>query len=835
VSATHARPGRCGCCAPIAPMTPLPLGARPGLAEVPYRVGTWASFRRSMLDRVTPIAERLAIEEGLSAIPLDRWTTDADDDYGRVLLGLWASVLDVLAFHTERYAQDAWLRTADDPAALRRLAGLLGYRPSPGSNAAGNVVVTLEDGVDLVLPARLRVQSTPADGQTPQVFETTSPLVAASALNAVAVFAVAEPVDPLAAGRGSITLPAGVRSPRPGARILLFDASHVDERDVASLEDRDGRAVVHFSRPLGRNASEAWLADRTFRLAGADAPASWVETAPISGSNFLAMQPKELTTGLSGVSSLTLAGTVPLEVGSDVLVVHGGTTGAVTRRTVTDVSPTTWTGAGQVQEATAVGLDGSVDVDLRTTVVHVLLEPLVPSTWELGAGIPSGTEEVVVPPTVGPLTRGRTVLFDDRAGDPVLATLATDATPYVPPGADGPSGHLLLRLAAPLPRSLAPGAVLRGNVVRVDHGETVVEEVLGDGDRTARFPSFPLAKDPLTHVVDAAAAGGVRPELELEVSGVRWHRRDLLLGAGPDERVYEVRHDVDGTAVVRFGDGRTGALLPSGRANLTATYRRGLGVAGRLAAGQLETALDRPTGLDTVVNPLPTTGGSDPDGPEDVRQHVPATVRTFDRAVSLTDLADLAVELPTVAKARATWVWDGVERVAVVTVVGHDATVLSSRDRLDLQTFLDARRDVNRPLRLVDAELVPLELELQVDVHDDHRASVVRTQVEAALLGWLSPAAGSLGRPINLSDTYATVHGVDGVVAARITTMRERDLADRIRHGTTTPTRPRLPVGGATHAPMVPGGIRGAELAWLASADLDVQVLGGRPDAEEGP
>jgi hypothetical protein len=835
VSVTDARTGRCGCCAPIAPMTPLPLGDRPGLPEVPYRVGTWASFRRSMLDRVTPIAERLAMEEGLSAIPLDRWTTDADDDYGRVLLGLWASVLDVLAFHTERYAQDAWLRTADDPAAIRRLAGLLGYRPSPGSSAAGHVVVTLDDGVDLGLAAKLRIQSTPADQETPQVFETTSPLVASSALNAVAVFSPAAAVAPLAAGRELITLAAGAGPPPPGARVLLFDGTRVDEREVAGVADVDGRAVVSWSRPLERSATEAWIADRTFRLAGADAPGSWIETTAITDSNFLAVTPRTLTTVYAAASTLRLAGAVQLEVGSDLLIVHGGSTDTVTRRTVTGVAPTTWSDAGQVQEATAVDLDGSVDIDLRTTVVHELVERLVPSTWELGTAIPTEAEELVVSATAGPLTRRRTVLLDDGAGEPVLASLATDATPYVPPGAGGPSGHLLLRLAAPLPRSLAPGAVLRGNVVRVDHGETVVGEVVGDGDRTVRFPTFPLAKDPLTHVVDPTATGGVRPELKLDVGGVRWHRRDLLFGAGPDERVYEVLQDVDGTAVVRFGDGRTGALLPSGRANVTATYRQGLGVAGRLRAGQLETALDRPTGFDRVVNPLPTTGGSDPDGPEDVRERAPTTVRTFDRAVSLTDLADLAKELPTVAKAYATWVWDGVERVVVVTVVGPDATVLSSGDRLDLQTYLDARRDVNRSLRLVDAELVPLELALEVDAHADHVASVVRADVEEALLGWLAPAARSLAQSVNLSDTYATVHGVEGVVAARITVSRERELADRIRHGTTTPISARLRMVGATPAPALAGGIRGAELAWLAPTDLAVEVLSGLPDPEEGP
>lgn len=828
------RSGRCGCCAPVAPMTPLPLGDRPGLEEVSYRIGTWATFHRSMLDQIAPIAEDLAREAGLSAVPLDGWTTDAEDDHGRVLLGLWATVLDVLAFHTERYAQDAWLRTADDPVAIRRLTGLLGYRPSPGASAAGHVVVTLDDGVDLELPAGLRIQSTPADGEVPQVFESTGVLSASASLNAVPVYAPAWTVAPLAAGRSGMTLAAGFEPPLPGARVLLFDGTAVDEREVADVHHVDGRAVLTWSRPLEQAASEAWVVDRSFRLAGADAPDSWIETGTIAGSNFLSMQRAELVPELTGVSTLDLAGRVQLEAGSDVLVVHGGDRAAVNRVAVDGVAASTWSGAGHVREATALRIDRVVDVDLRTTVVHELVERLVPSTWELGAEVPAGTDQLVVPLVEAPLTRGRVVLLADGADEPLLATLAADATSYLPPGAAGEAAHVLVRLAAPLPRTLGVGAVLHGNVLAVDHGETVAREVLGDGDRTVRFPAFALSKHPLTHVVDPAATGGVRPELDIDVSGVRWHRRDRLFGAGPDERAYEVTHDEEGAPLVRFGDGRTGALLPSGRSNVTATYRQGLGTAGRLAADQLETALDRPTGLDRLRNPLPKSGGADPDGPEDVRDRAPATVRTFDRAVSLTDLADLSRELPTVADASSTWVWDGVERVVAVTVVGPDASVLSSSDRLDLQAFLDARRDVNRPLRLVDAGLVPLEFALEVEVAPGHVASAVRVAVEDALLGWLAPAARPLAAAVNLSDTYATVHGVAGVVAARITVLRERDAADRRRHGTTTATSTTLRMAGATHAPTLPDGIRGAELAWLDRADLGVTPLGGLPDPEVG-
>ena len=48
-------------------------------------------------------------------------------------------------------------------------------------------------------------------------------------------------------------------------------------------------------------------------------------------------------------------------------------------------------------------------------------------------------------------------------------------------------------------------------------------------------------------------------------------------GAGPQDEVYIVRQNEDGESIVTFGDGETGARLPSGVKNVTASYRFGAG------------------------------------------------------------------------------------------------------------------------------------------------------------------------------------------------------------------------------------------------------------------
>ena len=153
---------------------------------------------------------------------------------------------------------------------------------------------------------------------------------------------------------------------------------------------------------------------------------------------------------------------------------------------------------------------------------------------------------------------------------------------------------------------------------------------------------------------------------------MRWEETPTLFGRGPGERVYTLRRDDEGATVVRFGDGRTGARLPTGRGNVVAGYRAGLGTDGRVRAGTLTNPRTRPVGLRRVTNPGPASGGADPEAADQTRASAPNTVRTFGRVVSLRDFEDAALQVAGVGKARAAAVWDGEEQVVQLTVAGDE-------------------------------------------------------------------------------------------------------------------------------------------------------------------
>ncbi len=215
---------------------------------------------------------------------------------------------------------------------------------------------------------------------------------------------------------------------------------------------------------------------------------------------------------------------------------------------------------------------------------------------------------------------------------------------------------------------------INANVALATHGETVAE-VLGAGDASQPYQRFTLKGVPLTYT-GAQTAEGVASSLQVRVNDLLWQEAPAFLGRGPAERIYVTRTADDGKVTVQFGNGKTGARLPTGGENVRATYRKGIGKAGNVKAGQLSLLMSRPLGLKEAINPLPADGGADREERDDARRNAPLTVLTLGRVVSLRDYEDFARAFPGIAKALATWTWDGQRQGVFVTVAGPDGAAV---------------------------------------------------------------------------------------------------------------------------------------------------------------
>lgn len=416
------------------------------------------------------------------------------------------------------------------------------------------------------------------------------------------------------------------------------------------------------------------------------------------------------------------------------------------------------------------------------------------------------------------------------------------------PLAPGRLDYLTLGLAADSQIGLAAlTAVMLGNVTLASHGETVRGEVLGSGDASVPFQKFALKKKPVTYLAGAGSAGS-RSELEVLVGGVRWDEVASLFAQPSNARVYTARLREDGATGLEFGDGATGAVPPTGQNNIVATYRSGSGLEGRVGKGSLTTLLDRPTGLSAVTNPAAADGGADPESPAGIRRNAPRSVRTFGRAISLRDFEDLVTVSGEVAKARAAWTWDGVNRFIHVTVAGQGALQFQPDSLGRLTSSIASARDSNHPLRLDNFNPVPILVQATVYVDGARLNSTVTGAARQALADALSFDQLDLGQSLDLSDVYSVLQAVQGVTHVTIQQLSFKRphgmsgadfvkyLQDRnatfLPDGTQDPIQQRLRIRGArppkdAQGHIILGAITAAEIATITPSDLQVGGIGG--------
>jgi hypothetical protein len=371
-----------------------------------------------------------------------------------------------------------------------------------------------------------------------------------------------------------------------------------------------------------------------------------------------------------------------------------------------------------------------------------------------------------------------------------------------------------ITLKDPLIWSYDPPSVrVNANVASATHGETV-KEVFEGGDARQVFQRFPLKQTPITYV-SATTPSGTASTLRVWVEEVEWHEVPFLYGHGPRDRVFITRSDGDGRTWIQFGDGVTGARLPTGARNVRAEYRRGVGAAGNLDAGQINLLMSRPLGLKDAANPLPSSDGKDPEALDDARTNAPLTVLTLDRVVSLQDYEDFARAFAGVAKAAATWSWFGQSRGVFITVAGAAGGQISVEGRQTLRDSIAAWGDPYVPVAVENHTAVRFLTGLRVKVDPDHQVSLVLEAVEAALRDAFSFARRSFGDDVSSAEVAAVAQAVAGVVAVQVARLHRSDDADT-EAGLTAPLLAGAPLPGER------GSILPGELLTLDPAPLEL-------------
>jgi hypothetical protein len=365
-------------------------------------------------------------------------------------------------------------------------------------------------------------------------------------------------------------------------------------------------------------------------------------------------------------------------------------------------------------------------------------------------------------------------------------------------------------------------SVARGNAVLVDHGATQCSDLdpvpegeeeaccLGEGmpgDAVRKPGTYrpDLAGSPLTFsapVTESWCATDIGkqdprqavPRVTLDETTVRgrshrWRPVRDLLHARWDERSFVAELDDEGTAELRFGDGRSG-MRPAAGSAFRACYRIGNGRAGNVGAEAIAHLVLRQGKLDggisRVRNPLPASGGMNPESVAEVKLFAPrAFAKKLQRAITAEDYAHLVERDFAGEVQRAAAVIDHRrcdDRVIVaVDPLGREVAPAELLNAVE--GHLQRYRRIGHDLSVRPACLVPLDLELQVCV----KPGYLRAHVKAALLeafsnrlladgsqGFFHPDRLSFGEAVYVSRLAATAQSVSGVESVAVTRLQRR-------------------------------------------------------------
>ncbi|MGE0397125.1 MAG: hypothetical protein AB7T06_10430 [Kofleriaceae bacterium] len=808
------RPPRTPECAPPDAF-PADIENRPALDHIAYRIGRYADVRRHLL-------RRLDEDPAFAA-----WTYRGADDPGIALYEGAALLVDILTLYQEAYANEAFLRTATWRESISDLVQLLGYRLRPAIGGTGSFAFEVSGSSPVPIPGGFPINADLANVDETTKFQTRD---AATALPHLSRFSLYRPQTPGWIRRGAKTLvieSATELSFAKNDRVLVTtqDGSAWETVIVERTSTWHGRTVLELQGALRLAGSHRTLVarklGRSFRHFGHNAPSQRIHVS--SNGTTTAFDVSFARTfysdlwfnGGPGAAAYPWleAHHIPLEpqaddlaLGSELVfqyrvwpgvVIFDGTDQtrpslAVAR--VLDARAATSTYGGLSGPTTIVTLDSTLlpttpapnlsagfilvpeSVDLR----QIQIDAVEGDAFTVGAAwtdLPSDRGDILV--WWGDAAQARELLH--RA----IAVVPANDTPYAAAIVAVASTAVADISIVTLDREVAyadfgdeSGTFVLGNLVPATQGKEETLVVLGNGDDRETFQTFAVPKSPLTYLAHPELTPPDRPEIEIVVGARVWRYVASLYGHGPSDEVYIVRQDHDGRSWVQFGDGKTGARVPSGVGNVKARYRSGAGAYGPSAKPDLSAdprqRIDAITG---VTLPGVIAGGSAAESEEVARIAAPLRVQSLDRLVSLSDIEAEALSIGGVERSRATWtVVDGLPMVQLVIVMQEGRTAELSDVRRTIAIANRQRGPQRFPIDVVEGRIRYVQLDLEVAIAPGFDTA----PVHAALRDALAAQLGERSRRGLAEAEYATrvegwVQNVRGVAWNRVIAFAHRE------------------------------------------------------------
>ena len=303
-------------------------------------------------------------------------------------------------------------------------------------------------------------------------------------------------------------------------------------------------------------------------------------------------------------------------------------------------------------------------------------------------------------------------------------------------------------------------------IVSATQGETF-EETIGASNGEA-YQEFYIPRS------------GVIKVMAVSVGEHTWDAVDSVADQFPDAKVYMVELDAWGRARISFGNGICGQIPREGE-NITVEYRIGGGVDGNVAPGAITNIRD--VAVDgngdsvpvSVTNPGWASGGSDPESAESIKLWAPRFFEAQKRCVTQRDYDTMAMafddpDCGAVAKAHAVVRERSGEanviRYYVLAYGSRAGTVALASQALKkaLLKNLNQYKQLTDWLEIEDGKWREVDFSGTLTIGNGFKSATVLDSVQKALESLMDIEIREMGEALRISDVYAAIDNVEGVV-----------------------------------------------------------------------
>jgi hypothetical protein len=260
------------------------------------------------------------------------------------------------------------------------------------------------------------------------------------------------------------------------------------------------------------------------------------------------------------------------------------------------------------------------------------------------------------------------------------------------------------------------------------------------------------------------------------INNVRYRLIPRIADAAFGERVFATLTDASGTTEVIFGN-RINGFIPPVNSNIYVRFSRSQGADGNYPENIVTTFVNAVSNDLNITSSTAFIGGSNEESIDSMRVSIPRSTRAQNRAVTLKDHVDIALSVPSVYKAAATYNAGLVTIYPVGIQSGYTTSASTSipvptepTDMADeITNQLQPRMLLGVTLAVAsEVQLTPINIKAKIFVNERYVQAWVISDVQNALNKLFEFDNVTFGQKYTLSQIYKTIVDVEGVDYAEI-------------------------------------------------------------------